>query len=192
MIMNIFQNIKTPEQIRLEEEMAIAKKRGVSLEEYRALKKKEHEEECQRIHMEELKRLGITEEEYQERERKRIRKDKIIRNVKGIIVAICMLIVLFLMYYGIPAFLLSSEIGKDIFLIVGIIIVVGLVAFCLGTPVFLSVWAFKDRGKGNRYLTAIVVLILTLLVVGLVLYTCGSMGGGADIYEPGKLRPDKF
>ena len=191
--MHIFNNVKTPEQFRLEEDSAIAKKRGLSLEEYRTLKKKEYEEECQRIHMEELKRLGITEEEYQKREKKKIQKENILRRVKDILFALSVPLILFLLYYGIPAFLSSSEIGKDFILIVGIIFVVGLVAFYLCTPVFLTLWAFFGRGKGNRYLKAIVVLILTLLVVGLVLYTCGSMGnGGTEIHELGKLRPDKF
>lgn len=190
--MHIFQNFKTPEQFQLEKDKAIAKKRGVTLEEYRALKKKEHEEECQRIHLEELKRLGLTEEEFQNREKKRKHKDKYLGYVKGVLMAICVPLILFLLYYGIPEFLSSLETGKDFILIVGIIFVVGLVAFYLGTPVFLTFWAFLGKGKGNRYLKAIVVLILTLLVVGLVLYTCGSMGSGSDMYEPGKLRPDKF
>lgn len=191
--MHVFQNLKTPEQFQLEKDKAIAKKRGVTLEEYRALKKKEHEEECQRIHMEELKRLGLTEAEFKNREKKRQQKEKYLGYVKGALIAIFAPLVLFLLYYGIPAFLTSSEIGKDVFLIVGIIFVVALVAFYLCTPVFLTIWAFLGRGKGNRYLKAIVVLILTLLVVGLVLYTCGSMGNdGTEMYEPGKLRPDKF
>jgi hypothetical protein len=42
--MHIFQNLKTPEQFQQEKDKAIAKKRGVTLEEYRALKKKEHEQ----------------------------------------------------------------------------------------------------------------------------------------------------
>ena len=191
--MHIFQNLKTPEQFQQEKDKAIAKKRGVTLEEYRALKKKEHEEECQRIHMEELKRLGLTESEFKNREKKRLQREKYLGYVKGALIAIFAPLVLFLLYYGIPAFLSSSEIGKDFILVVGIIFVVCLVAFYLCTPVFLTFWAFLGKGKGNHYLKAIVVLILTLLVVGLVLYTCGSMGnGGTEIYEPGKLRPDKF
>jgi len=190
--MHIFQNLKTPEQFQLEKDKAIAKKRGISLEEYRVLKKKEHDEECQRIHMEELIMLGLTEEEFQKREKKRKQKEKILRYIKEVAFAISALLVLFLFYYGIPAFLSSSEIGKDIILIIGVIFVVGIVAFYLCTPVSLTLWAFLGKGKGNWYLKALVVLILTILVVGLVLYTCGSMGGGSDMYEPGKLRPDKF
>ena len=79
--MHIFQNIKTPEKFRLEEEIAIAKKRGVSLEEYRAIKKKEYEEECQRIHLEELKKLGLSEKEYQKKENQRLKKEKILRHI---------------------------------------------------------------------------------------------------------------
>ena len=189
--MHIFQNLKTPEQFQQEKDKAIAKKRGVSLEEYRVLKKKEHDEECQRIHTEELIRLGLSEEEFQKREKKRKQKEKYLGYVKDVLMAICVPLILFLLYYGIPEFLSSLETGKDFILIVSIIFVVGLVAFYLGTPVFLTFWAFL--GKGNHYLKSIVVLILTLLVVGLVLYTCGSMGnGGTEIYEPGKLRPDKF
>jgi len=191
--MHIFQNLRTPEQFQLGKDMAIAKKRGVTLEEYRALKKKEHEEECQRIHMEELKRLGLTEAEFKNREKKRLQKEKYLGYVKGALIAILAPLVLFLLYYGIPAFLSSSEIGKDFILIVGVIFVVGIVAFYLCTPVFLTFWAFLGKGRGKRYQKAFVILILTLLVVGLVLYTCGSMGsGGAELYEPGKLRPDKF
>lgn len=189
--MHIFQNLKTPEQLQIEKDKAIAKKRGVTLEEYRVLKKKEHEEECQRIHLEELKRLGLTEEEYQERENKRIKKEKIHKHIKDVILAISVPLVLFLLYYGIPAFLSSSEIGKDVLLIVGGIFVVGLVAFYLGTPIFLTVWAFFSEGRGNRYLKVVITLILTIIIFGFILYTCGSIGGGdTDIYEPGKLRPD--
>lgn len=112
---------------------------------------------------------------------------------KGCLFAIALLVGSVALIYGIGSAINSSEIGKDVILIVGIIFVVALVTFYLCTPVFLTIWAFLGRGKGNRYLKAIVVLILTLLVVGLVLYTCGSMGNsGTDIYEPGKLRPDKL
>lgn len=112
---------------------------------------------------------------------------------KGCLFATALLVGSVALLYSIGSAINSSEIGKDVILIVGVIFVVGLVAFYLGTPVFLTFWAFLGRGKGNHYLKAIVVLILTLLVVGLVLYTCGTMGNsGTDIYEPGKLRPDKF
>lgn len=191
--MHIFQNLKTPEQFRLEEEIAIAKKRGISLEEYRAIKKKEYEEECQRIHMEELKRLGLSEDEFQKEEKQRLRKEKILMCIKGILMAICVPLVMFLLYYGIPSFLSSSEIGKDVLLIIGIVFVVGLVVFYLGTPIFLTLWAFLSEDKGNRYLKASIALILTLLVVGLVLYTCRPLSGeDTDIYDTEKLRPDKF
>lgn len=110
---------------------------------------------------------------------------------KGCLFAIALLFGSVALLYGIGSAINSSEVGKDFILIVGIIFVAGLVAFYLGTPVFLTFWAFI--GKGNRYLKAIVVLILTLIVVGLVLYTCGAMGsGGTELYEPGKLRPDKI
>lgn len=191
--MHIFQNIKTPEQFRLEEEIAIAKKRGVSLEEYRAIKKKEYEEECQRIHLEELKRLGLSEKEYQKKEKQRSQKEKILRHIKGALMAISVPLILFLMYYGIPSYLSTTEIGKDVMLIVGIIFVIGLVAFYLGTPVFLLIWKFLGRVVGNRYLKLILGIMITILIVGFLLYTCGAVGdGGTGIYEPGKLRPDKF
>lgn len=110
---------------------------------------------------------------------------------KGCLFAIVLLVGSVALLYGIGSAINSSEIGKDVILIIAIIFVVALVAFYLCTPVFLTFWAFL--GKGNHYLKSIVVLILTLLVVGLVLYTCGSMGnGGTEIYEPGKLRPDKI
>lgn len=111
---------------------------------------------------------------------------------KGCLFAIALLVGSVALLYGICSTINSSEIGKDIILIIGVIFVVGIVAFYLCTPVFLMLWAFLGRGKGNRYLKALVVLILTILVVGLVLYTYGSMGSGSDMYEPGKLRPDKF
>ena len=112
---------------------------------------------------------------------------------KGCLFAIALLFGSVALLYGIGSAINSSEVGKDFILIVGIIFVAGLVAFNLGTPVFLTFWAFLAKGKGNRYLKAIVVLILTLIVVGLVLYTCGAMGsGGTELYEPGKLRPDKI
>lgn len=191
--MHIFQNIKTPEKFRLEEEIAIAKKRGVSLEEYRAIKKKEYEEECQRIHLEELKRLGLSEKEYQKKEKQRSQKEKILRHIKGALIAISVSLVLFLMYYGIPSCLSTTEIGKDVMLIVGIIFVIGLVAFYLGTPVFLIIWEFLGKIVGNRYLKLILGIMITILIVGFLLYTCGSVGDGTvGTYEPGKLRPDKF
>ena len=113
--------------------------------------------------------------------------------IKGCLFAIVLLVGSLALLYGICDAINSSELGKDVILIVGVIFVVGLVAFYLGTPVFLTFWAFLGEGKGNHYLKSIVVLILTLLVVGLVLYTCGSMGEGCvDIYEPAKLRPDKI
>lgn len=191
--MHIFQNIKTPEQFRLEKEIAIAKKRGVSLEGYRAIKKKEYEDECQRIHQEELKRLGLSEDEYQKKEKQRLQKEKIHKYVKGALMAICIPLVLFLLYYGIPYYLSSTEIGKDVLLIVGITFVIGLVMFYLGTPVFLIIWEFLGKVVGNRYLKLILGIMITILIVGFLLYTCGVMGdGGAGTYEPGKLRPDKF
>lgn len=191
--MHIFQNLRTPETIKLEEDRTIAKNRGISLEEYRALKKKEYDEKYRRIHDEELKRLDISEEEYQKRNKKKELKEKKLGYVTGTFFTIFMASVLFLIYYGIPAFLSSSEIGKGILIVVGIIFVVGLIAFYLCTPVFLTIWAFLNRGKGNRYLKALVAILLMLFVVGLVLYTCGSWDNGStEIYEPGKLRPDKF
>lgn len=191
--MHIFNNIKTPEQFRLEKEMAAAKKHGMSLEEYRVHKKKEIEDERQRLHMEELKRLGLTEEEYQKRESKRIRKEKFNKYAKNVLIAISVPLVLFLMYYGIPEYLSSSEVGKDVLLVIGIILVLGLIGFYLGVPVFHIIWNFISRGEGNRLLKIVVSLIIALLIVGLLLYTCGSLGnGGSEIYEPGKLRPDKF
>ena len=112
---------------------------------------------------------------------------------KGCLFAVVLLVGTVALFYGIGSTINSSEIGKDVILIVGIIFVVSLVVFYLCTPVFLTIWAFLGRGKGNRYLKRGVVLVLTLLVVGLLLYTCGSLGSdGTDIYEPGKVRPDKF
>lgn len=191
--MHIFQNIKTPEKFRLEEEIAIAKKRGLSLEEYRAIKKKEYEEERQRIHLEELKRLGLSEKEYQKKEKQRLQKEKILRYVKGTLMAICVPLVLFLMSYGIPSYLSSTEIGKDVLLIVGILFVIGLVALYLCAPVFLIIWEFLGKVVRNRYLKLVMGIMITILIVGFLLYTCGAIGdGGAGTYEPGKLRPDKF
>ncbi len=113
--------------------------------------------------------------------------------IKGCLFAIVLFVGSIAILYGVGSAIEYSEIGRYILIIVGILFVVGLVAFYLCTPVFLTFWAFLDKGRDNRYLKAIVVLFLTILVVGLVLYTCGSMGsGGTDLYEPGKLRPDKF
>ena len=107
--------------------------------------------------------------------------------------AIILLVASIALLFGIGSAIDSSETGKNILFVVGILFVIGLVAFYLCTPVFLTAWEFFGGTKGNRYLRTIVVLILTLLVVGVFLYTCGSLGsGGTDIYEPGKLRPDKF
>ena len=191
--MHIFQNLKTPEQFRLAEEIAIAKKRGVSLEEYRVIKKKEYEEECQRIHMEELQSLGITEVEHQKREKKRKQKEKYREYTERLIVGISVPLVLFLLYYGIPSFLSSYETGKNVFLIVGIVFVLGLVVFYLCIPVFLTLWAFVDRVRSKRYFKVIIALVITLLVAGLILYIIGSTGiSSSEIHEPVKLRPDRF
>ena len=112
---------------------------------------------------------------------------------KGCLFAIILLVASIALLFGIGSAIDSSETGKNILFVVGILFVIGLVAFYLCTPVFLTAWEFFGGTKGNRYLRTIVVLILTLLVVGVFLYTCGSLGsGGTDIYEPGKLRPDKF
>lgn len=112
---------------------------------------------------------------------------------KGCLLAIVLFFGSIALFYSIGSAIDSSETGKSVLFVVGILFVIGLVAFYLCTPVFLTFWAFLGKGRGNRYLKAFVVLILTLLVVGLFLYTWGSLGSdGADIYEPGKMRPDKF
>ena len=112
---------------------------------------------------------------------------------KGCLFAIFLFVGSIALLYGIGSAVDSSEFGKDVLLIVGGIFVVGLVAFYLGTPTFLIVWAFLSEGKMNRYLKAIITLILTIIIVGFVLYTCGSIGGGdTNIYEPSKLRPERF
>lgn len=111
---------------------------------------------------------------------------------KGCLFAIVLFVGAIALLYGIGDIINSSEIGRDIILIVGIIFVVGLIFFYLGTPVFMTLWAFLCGSK-NRYLKIVLVLILTLLIVGLLLYTCGSIDdGGTNIYESGKLRPDRF
>jgi cation transport ATPase len=191
--MHIFQNLKTPDKFRIEQDKAIAKKRGLSLEEYRAQKKKEQEEERKIMHNEELKSLGITEEEFQTKDRNRIRKRKYIDYAWGLFSIICVPMVLFLLYYGMPEFLKSSGIGKEVLLIVGVIFVVVIVVFYLCAPVFMAFWSFLGGGKGNRLLKVVIALIITLLVVGLILSAFGYIGNGeVDIYEPGKLRPNKF
>ena len=71
---------------------------------------------------------------------------------KGCLFAVVLLVGSVALFYGIGSTINSSEIGKDVILIVGTIFVVSLVAFYLCTPVFLIFWAFLGRGKGNRYL----------------------------------------
>ena len=111
---------------------------------------------------------------------------------KGCLFAVVLFVGSIALLYGIGSAINSSEIGKDVLLIVGGVFVLGLV-FYLSTPIFLIVWAFLSEGRVNRYLKVIITLILTIIIVGFVLYTCGSIGGGdTDIYEPGKLRPDRF
>lgn len=112
---------------------------------------------------------------------------------KGCLYAIILFIGSIVLLYGICDAINSSEFGMNILLIVGGLFVIGLVAFYLGTPVFLIIWEFLGKIVGNRYLKLILGIMITILIVGFLLYTCGAAGdGGTGIYEPGKLRPDKF
>lgn len=112
---------------------------------------------------------------------------------KGCLFAIVLFVGSIVLLYGIGSVINSSEIGKDFILVVGVIFILGIVVFYLCTPVFLTIWASIGGRKGNRYLKGVVALLLTLIVVGLILYIFGFMGnGGSELCEPGKLRPDKF
>ena len=112
---------------------------------------------------------------------------------KGCLFAIVLFVSSTVLLYGIGSVINSSEIGKNFILIVGVIFILGIVAFYFCTPIFLTIWASIGSRKSNRYLKAFVVLLFTLMVVGLILYIFGSMSnGGSELHEPGKLRPYKF
>lgn len=111
---------------------------------------------------------------------------------KGCLFAIILLAGSIALLCGIGSAIDSSETGKSILFVVGILFILGLVAFYLGTPAFLMFWAFLDKGKGNKYVKLIIGLIITILVVGLILYISGSIGVGTEYIEPGKMRPDRF
>ena len=112
---------------------------------------------------------------------------------KGCLFAIVLFVSSTVLLYGIGSVINSSEIGKNFILIVGVIFILGIMAFYFCTPIFLTIWASIGSRKSNRYLKAFVALLLTLIVVGLILYLFGFMGdGGSKLCEPEKLRPDKF
>lgn len=112
---------------------------------------------------------------------------------KGCLYAIFLFIGSIVLLYGICSAINLSEFGKDIILLVGAIFVIGLVAYYLGIPVFLIIWEFLGKVVRYRYIKLMLVVMITILIVGFLLYTCVAIGdGGAGTYEPGKLRPDKF
>ena len=163
--MNIFSNLKTPEDFQKERDIAVSKKMGISLEEYRENKRKEAEENQRKEHERYLKEKGITEEQYQKRKR---RKEKW-ENSKwsaglGCLMALTMVVGGFALLIGEGNFIDSSETLKTIILVIAAIWILGLVAIYLGAPIFMLLMGILEKIKIKGWIKIVIGVIITILV----------------------------
>ena len=194
--MNIFSELtKKQEQQRLERDLAIAKKMGISLGEYRDMKKKEAEDNIKKAHEEYLKQKGITEEQFQKKKR---RKEKWENSswpaVLGCLMAIIGIVGGFGLLYGLGSLVEDSDFLKTGLLVAAGIWVFGLFVIYICSPVFFIIRGILEKNKFNSFIKTLIALIITSLIIIGCIYTCGKINKTSDdIYEPNvKMRPDRF
>ena len=194
--MNIFNELtRKQEQQRLERDLAIAKKMGISLEEYRDIKKKEAEDNIKKAHEEYLKQKGITEEQFQ---KKKCRKEKWENSpwpaVLGCLLAIIGIVGGFGLLYGLGSLLEDSDFLKTGLLVVAGIMIFGLFVIYICSPVFLIIRGMLEKMQSKNFIKTLIALIITSLLIMGCIYTCGTINKTSDdIYEPNvKMRPDRF
>lgn len=198
-MMHIFDNLKTSEDYKRERQKAIelaAKRKGMTIDEYLEYWKKVEEErerkwqeDYQRRHKEELKRLGITEEQYQKRIKRQKRKEKIKEAFVKIgewllIISVVFLVIIFIASKD------AKEVIEPILFVGAAIWLLYLLVF-ITTPIWYMIWKSLEENTPNkiiRILSFVVIIAVLLCIICLVFHTCG----GSD-YEPRiKMRPDKF
>lgn len=188
-------HIFTQKDFQLERDMAISKKMGISLEEYREIKRKEADENRRKAHEEYLKKKGITEEQFQKRKR---RKEKWENShwptVLGCLMAILLVVGGFALFYGIGSLVENSDFLKTGVLIIAGIWIFGLFIIYICSPIFLIIRGMIDNKKSKSLIKTIIAIILTAVIIAGVVYTCGSYNKYSDErYEPHiKMRPDRF
>lgn len=190
--MNIFNNIVTPEEFQRRRDLEGAKRRGLSLEEYKEVRRKEIEEKCRREQEEYLKRLGISEEEFIRREKKLERKRMWRERFQGF----AMLSVVLLCITAFFALAFSKdlhELVKPAVLILGSIWLIGSFLFVC-TPVYLIARGIVDNAKTNSIVKTTIAVLISTIIIGGCVYMCGQISNyHRGIYEPTiKMRPDKL
>lgn len=158
------------------------RERGITEEEFL----KERELKRQKEHQEYLEKEGITEEEYQKRQKKIHRKEKF-KEAKEKITS-------FLMLFGFFAFLLAMcsrdarESIEPILIVCGFIFL-GVIFFMMCVPVYLIICEYLENSENKSYIKVIAV-ILTLIIMAIIVYTCESSSNYVDNFEFSKLHPD--
>lgn len=174
--MNIFSSLSKYTKEGAHEEYLL--RRGITEEEFL----REREQKRQKEHQEELKRLGITEEEYLKRKKKSEFKAAFKK---------CMADVgTFLFVLGFLALMFALPFAKEaepILLVFGII-AMAVIFILLCMPVYFLIRESIDNSSIS-YKTVIAV-ILTVIVMGIIIYILSDFSTDVVPIELTKLHPD--
>ena len=126
-------------------------------------------------HQEELVRLGISEEQYQEIKKRKERNERIKDAAKGILAFIGVVAVI----VGAIVFF-SSDLGEKVVMWVGVAIVLGILLIGIWL-VCEFVYPALQRWKAAIIWKIIITVVVSLLVVALIIWIIGT---GPDINPP--------
>ena len=172
--MNVFNGLfREQEEQRLERDLAISKKMGISLEEYHEIKRKEAEENIKKEHEEYLKQKGITEEQFQKnKQRKEKWENSPWSTVLGCLMAIMGIVGVFALFCGLGSIIEDSDFLKTCLLIVGGIWIFGLFLIYICSPVFLIIRGSIDNMQSKSIIKTTIALILTALIIIGLIFIC--------------------
>ncbi len=141
----------------------------------------EAQKNAEEHHQEELVRLGISEEQYQEIKKRDERNERIKDTTKGIMAFIGLVAVII----GTIAFF-SSDFGGKAVMWIDVAIVLGLLLIGIWFVCEFVVYPALRNWKATKYWKIIITVVVSLLIVSLVIWITGT---GPDINPPIHERP---
>lgn len=178
--MNIFSNLPNPQKEKWEQHQKYLRDRGITETQFQQEIEQKRKQEHQKL----LNSLGITEEIFQ----KRVKRKERIESIKETFMSGFGCLFLFSLFIGIPV-IACSNFGKPFLIILGVIW--GL--FLLGSILVPVVFFINEAIKGsmsNKAIRIIVAVLISILILGGLAYTCGS--SNTEYHIDDAHRPDRF